>query len=419
MINSDNPPRENNAPIFLEDISITHVNGQRLGEPCLGRVVLRLSPTIMLRIESDSLPMEILDHRPEMPLVIRIGARCDIRVFQLDARFPGFTNQTLKGALGLCTSPCTVMQSDAEVQSVSFCVLNFLRFYGQTELVFGDWRIAISEEPGLSENLKLLAQTGGYAVTHTGLLERCGSETFSVKEAEHILRVLRAFLSFARGSGCGLTLVEAIGPGGGKTIMEWGTQHAETWESGENTWLPRIGGGDILSQLFPGFWKLCGDPGWNGILLTVIDWYVNSNNSPFHVGIILVQAALESLCYKIAGPNKENGKGRTGKYLSKSIHNIGLRTAIPASCRNLGDFFRNCCYVSGDGPKAIVKLRNDLVHAEKKHGSNAEAQIDALRLGQWYIEMILLKEFNYHSRYINRLALAEESPFENVPWAAK
>lgn len=430
MISSDNSPQEPNAPIFLEDISITHINGHRLEEPCSGRVVLRLFPTIMPLIESDSLPIEILSHRLEMPFVITLRASRDIQVVLLTP-FPVSTNRIFKGTLGLYKSPCIVMKSDAEVKSVSFCVLNFPKFYGQkdkwvdrgnvslrlgtTELNFGDWRIAITEDPSLSENRKLLAQTRGYAVTHTGLLELCGSETFSVQKAECVLRALRAFLSFARGSGCGLTLVKAIDPDGGKTIMEWGTQHVETWKSGEDTWLPETDGGDVLSQLFPEFWKLCVDPVWDKTLFAVIDWYLNSNNSPFHVGIILVQAALESLCHKIAGPKK--GGGPVGGYLSKSIQNIGLCTAIPSSCSNLDVFSRNCCPVRGDGPGAIVELRNDLVHANRKHKSNTEVQIEALRLGQWYIEMILLRKFNYHGRYINRLAPGGESPFKNVPWA--
>ena len=90
--------------------------------------------------------------------------------------------------------------------------------------------------------------------------------------------------------------------------------------------------------------------------------------------------------------------------------------AIPSSCAGLADFFQNCPRVDGDGPRAIVELRNDLVHAKKRHDDDAEAQIDALRLGQWYIELILLKKFKYLGRYKNRLAKSGVSPFETVAW---
>ena len=425
-INSDSLLHEPNAPIFLEDIGITHINGHRLVTPCRGRVVLRLSPTIMPLIKSDSLPMGILDSRLEMPFAITTTAGCRIEVVPLTiSPVPGSARGTIKGTLGPYKSPCLVMKSDAQVKSVTFCVLNFPQFYGRkdkwvdwggtslrlgvTELDFGDWRVSITQDPGFSENHKLLAETGGYAVTHTGLIERSGGQTFAVNEAESVLRVLRAFLSFARGSGCGLTLVEATDEVGGKTIMEWGTQHVEAWKNSEDTWFPVSDGRDILSQLFPGFWKLCGDPEWKDTLFTAIDWYLNGNEGPFHAGIILVQAALESLCYRIAGPKREGG---TGKYLSESIRQFGLCARIPSSCTHLHNAFGGL-----DGPAAIAEIRNDLVHGKKTHGKGAAVQMDALRLGQWYIEMILLKKLNYRGRYVNRLALAGKSTFENVPWA--
>ena len=278
-----------------------------------------------------------------------------------------------------------------------------------------NWRFAIEALPGLSEHLKILRRDNGYAVTHTGIIQRCDGETFCVKEVEHILRGLRAFLSFARGSACGLTLVKAVNQDGREMILEWGTTHTEPSSNGGSAWLPMRDGGDSLSQLFPGFWKLCNDSDWKETLFTAIDWYLNSKSGPFHVGIILIQAALESLCHQIAGPKRK--REFTGEYLSKSIQQIGLCTTIPPSCSNLDILFKNCSYVGGDGPKAITKLRNDLVHAKKKYDRNADTEMDALRLGQWYIELILLKEMDYHGRYRNRLTIAGESPFEGVPWA--
>ena len=426
MTRSDNSPQEPNAPIFLEDICITRINGHLLEEPCAARVVLRLSPTIMPLIESDSFPIGILDDRIEMPFVITVKDSCDIQVVRSSLRTPDSANGIARGSLGIYKSPSTVIQSDAEISSVSFGVLNFPQFHGQkdkwvdskrlgaTELVHKNLRIRITEDSSLSENAKLLNQIDGYAVTHTGVIEHCDSEIFSVKEVEHILRGLRAFLSFARGAGCGLTLVKATYPDGRTAFLEWGSAHIDPWRCGYDTWLPTItDGGDNLSQAFSGFWALRNDPNWRDVLFRTIDWYLNSKSGPFHVGIILVQAALESLCYKIAGPKK---KSSTGEFLSQSIKQFGLCTEIPQSCSNLDGFFKNCSRVDRDGLRAITELRNDLVHAKKTYGDNAEAQMDALRLGQWYIELILLKIFDYHGRYRNRLAIGGESPFEKVPW---
>ena len=427
MTSPDSSPHEPNAPIFLEDISITHINGHRLEEPCSARVILRLAPTMMPLLESDSFPIDILDSRMEMPFVVTVKNGRDIQVVRSSSRVPGSVIGTFKGFLGLYKSPLTVIQPDAKISSVSFSVLNFPQFYGQndkwvdsrrlgaTELVYKNLRITITEDANFSENAKFLNQVDGYVATHTGIIECRDRGTFSVKETEYILRGLRAFLSFCRGSGCGLTLVKAVHPDGRKTILEWGTGHTDPWRCGHDTWLPTIiDGGENLSQTFSGFWALRSDPNWRDTLFRAIDWYLNSKSGPFHVGIILVQAALESLCHKIAGPRE---KGSTGDFLSKAIRQIGLCTAIPPSCSKLAVFFENCSWVGGDGPKAIAELRNDLVHAKKTHGDNAEAQMDALRLGQWYIELILLKKFDYHGRYRNRLTIDGESPFEKVPWA--
>ncbi len=414
MTRSKNSPQKPNAPIFLEDICITSINGHCLEEPCAARVVLRLSPTIMPLIESDSFPIEILDHRMKTPFVVTVKDRCDIQVIRSGLRWPGSGSGTARGALALYKSPYTVIQSDAKIRYISFGVLNFLRFLGATELVHEDLRITITEDTNLSANAKLLDKTGGYAVTHIGRIERHDGGIFSVEKAEHILRGLRAFLSFARGAGCGLTLVKAAYPDGREAILEWGSAHTDPWRCSYNTWLTKLDGGDNLSQAFPGFWELYSDPSWRDVLSRTIDWCLNSKSSAIHVGIILVQAALESLCYKTVGPNNE---GSMGEFLSKSIGQIGLCTAIPQSCNNLDNFFKNCSRVDGNGPRAITELRNDLVNAKRKYGDSAEAQMDALRLGTWYIELILLKKFGYQGRYINRLAIAEESPFEKVPWA--
>ena len=427
MTKLNKSPQEPNAPIFLEDILITHINGHRLQEPCAARVVLRLSPTIMPLMESESFPIGILDDRMEMPFVVTVKNKCDVQVVHSSLRMPGSANGTARGSLGIYKSPFTVIRSDARISSISFSVLNFPKFFGQkdkwidskrlgaTELVHNNLQISLTQAANLSEHEKHLNETDGYGVTHTGIIERCDRKTISVKEAEHILRGLRAFLSFARGAGCGLTLVKAAYPDGGQAFLEWGSSHTDPWRCGYDTWLPTItDGGENLSQAFSGFWTLCSHPSWKDVLFRTIDWYLNSKSGPFHVGIILIQAALESLCYKIVGPKK---KGSTGEFLSKSIKKMGFCTSIPSSCRNLDVFFHNCSRVGGDGLKAITELRNDLVHAKKTYGDNAEAQIDALRLGQWYIELILLKQFDYHGRYRNRLAIAGETPFEEVPWA--
>ncbi len=430
MTKSNEFPQEPNAPIFLEEILITHINGHRLPEPCAAQVVLHLSPKIVLLIESESFPIGIVGHTEES-FVVKVKDKRDIQVILYRRSMSGFSNGTAKGAFCLYKSPITVIPADARIDSICFSVLNFPEFFGQqdkwinpnqytirlgqTKLVHNNLQIRLTQAASFPAQKKYLDQTDGYGITHTGVIQHCDGKPFSVEEAEDILRGLRAFLSFSRGAECGLVRVKAVDPEGGQSFLEWGTTHTDSWRCGNDTWLPtRPDGGENLSRAFSGFWSLYSCPDWKDVLLRTIDWYLNSKNGPFHIGIILIQTALESLCCEIVGPKK---KGEPmGKFLSESIKKIGLCTAIPSSCSNLDDFFQNCPCVGRDGPKAIVALRNDLVHAKKKYGDNAEVQIDALRLGQWYIEMILLKKLGYVGRYRNRVSDSGKGSVEDVPW---
>ena len=400
-------------------------------------------------MESEHLPILLLEHYQHRPFLITLGNGFKINVLLFynfnDVVFKKSKN-SFRGFLVPAVSPCTVAQPDTRIQSMSFSMLNFREFYGShdkktkvnekslrrlgaTKMEHHPWRIDITETPNFHENRKILEQEDGYAVSHTGLINRSDRETFLVSEAKNVLSGLRVFLSFVSGSACGLTLVKAIDEYDRELTLEWGTAHVEPWSQGTKGCLPAIGGGDSISQLFPGFWCFYNDPDWKKTLCTVIDWYFNSNNSFAHIGIILAQAALESLSYKIIRKELSANKTKelsTEKKLRKLLGIVEIDNEIPSSCKGLKDFSEQKikqrrekyedCYI-GDAPEAIVQIRNDLVHAEKKYTPiPPEAQIDAIRLSLWYIELILLRKFGYNGKYMNRLRIAGGDPYEYVPW---
>lgn len=64
-----------------------------------------------------------------------------------------------------------------------------------------------------------------------------------------------------------------------------------------------------------------------------------------------------------------------------------------------------------EDPRTFVEIRNDFVHPSAKHGPiSLEVQGEAWNLGQWYIELLLLKLIGYKGRYWNRT----ESQFDTV-----
>ena len=67
----------------------------------------------------------------------------------------------------------------------------------------------------------------------------------------------------------------------------------------------------------------------------------------------------------------------------------------------------------------LSEIRNDLVHAKMRANVCLDAYLEARDLGQWYVELLLLKLFGYNGKYANRLAYKYEDRWEPeiVPWA--
>ena len=313
-----------------------------------------------------------------------------------------------------------------------FGILNFPPFYGSNdkwkdlcggsrrlgsaEMRFDEYHMQITENDNFSENRKLLRQQDGFAVTHTGKIRHLNGATVSAETMKDILRSVRAFLSFCRGAPCGLTLVKATLPSGEERLMQWGTTHTEPWLCGYPRWLPKIEGGDVLAELFPKFYALCRDSNWKTTASTVIDWYLNANASPFHVGIILAQAALESLSYREIG--EYSGPAHRG--IANSLSAMGISTDVPTAC---GGLSRWISFLQSEGkmaiingPHSITTIRNDLVHADKRLGNIPwDAQMDALTLAQWYIEVMLLRRLGHDGPYRNRISDSTPGQVESFP----
>ena len=418
-----------NQPILLEETSITHIQEQCLPVPCPIRSILHLSPRLRPSIDSDEFP-RILSKFMDAPFHISLdtGVKIEVRIGSWNPN--GILRQSFEGSLVPVHSPCTVIPKTTRIRSVSFGVLNFRKFYGTADkwinadgmrrhlgvskLETDRWRIDITESSSFGEDRKILKQESGYAVTHTGSIECKNGEVFSVEEAENLLKGLRCFLSFAAGSACGLTLVKAVDENGRERCLMWDFTHVDPWNENKHSWLPIIDGGDSLTEVFPKFWDLFTRDKWNDTIRRAVDWYLNGSSSAIHVGIVLAQAALESLSYRI---NQKNIDSKT-KALRQALEKHGIGCEIPASCRFLKVVAQQEKWL--DGPEAITKIRNEIVHPKNRHAPiSIEALLDARNLGLQYIELMLLRSFRYRGRYVNRLAAAGVSPYENVPWAGK
>ena len=406
-----------NHPIILAETQIVDIDGQSVQTPV--RAVLRLSPRLGLNIESDDLP-PLIFKKERFRISLENGARIEVIVgsYNLGGR--------IKGTLVPVTQPCLMMDKKRPLRSVEFSILNFPRFFGQQDqwievneknqrrgaarLQAGPWLIKITAVPNLDEVRKTLKADGGCAVTHTGLITRPGGGAFCVKDVSDLLSGLRAFLSFARGASCGIANVEGKDRSGEQSWVRWGSQHVKDSDNARS-WLTTVDGGDVLTKVFPGFWQRFADETWRESIARSIDWYLNSNESAMHVGVILTQAALERLSFQILGRN--SGDGKSARILvRKALEKLSLEAQIPPSCPELEELRRVNSW--DDAPHTLVKIRNDLVHPENRHGSiSLSTNYEAWSLGQWYIELMLLKLFDYQGSYWNRLT----QELERAPWA--
>lgn len=420
-----------NEFILLEETSITHIANRQLPNPCPIQVILHLSPKIRCCIDSSELPIQLMQGNfLKEPFFITLQNNRQVKVrlgFYDPSSFPnGSSKHTFEGALVPYKSPCTVVPSNTKIQSVRFGVLNFNKFYDRqgkfvtvdkmnvrlnsVTMQHGGWQIEITSVPDLEESLKILRKDGGYAITHTGTIIRSNNEAFFVEEIESLLQGMRAFLSFFRGAGCGLTPIEGINESGNKMPIIWGTSHTEPWAGGQRSWLPQEDAGDGLSAAFNGFWNLYNDSAWNETIRKTIDWYTVSRASPVHVGIVLAQVALESLSHKI------NGRKITpfAQALSEMLRKLSIDEKVPDYCEGLKNFASQNSL--SNAPQIIAEIRNDMVHSERKHRSlSIEVSLNTLYLAQCYIEMVLLKKFKYCGRYMNRLKMVtNENPYEQI-----
>ena len=411
---------EPNQPIALATANIVEVDGLPVQTPA--RVALRLLPRPTVTIEADSLPNTVL---VKERFQIRLDNGAELETMVLASKF-GTSQRSLIPPL----QPINVIDKGLPLKKVNFGLLNFPIMYGSqciwveeahgysaiphSKMVVADWCVEITGLVNVSDVVKELQQHSGYGLTYTGSITHNDNGNISVRNAEQLLEALRAFLSFVRGAASSPTLVEGKGQDGQRSWLRWGAHHVEPWMN-LSSWFRTSNGADILSDLFPKFWSLLEtDEERKSSILRSVDWYLQSNVSPPHVGIILTVAALERLSFQVLGRERSEPMG---EYISQALEKIRTPLHIPNGYRSLTqvDSWKH-------GPHAIVGIRNDLTHPKQRYSPVSDIAIhEAWNLGQWYIEMIMLYMLTFRGKYMNRLADRgqQAEALVPVPWVEK
>ena len=410
-----------NCPILLDETRIEIVGDNRNLKRVPAKVMLNLSPVprVIIDITYHHVSFVYLGIPSTVGhlLKIRTPSDAEIKVSIAECSING----RYKARLVPTQEPVTAIQTGDELQSVKFNVVNFPKFHcrldtgDQTcmvQLRTSEWHIEIREVPEFSEVEKTLKKESGYGITHEGHIRRSDGELFSVEEAKKLLEGLHLFLSFARGAYCGITLISGNDKNGNKVWEQWGVYPTHPWftiASWFDNWE-----GKTLSEVFPGFWKRFEKESDDGPVRVALYWYLISNEGDsLEAGIVLTQAALERLAYRIVGAKS----GETGNWIGNALKKKKIDPKIPLSCQALEEFRsrEDLC----DGPHTLTVIRNHLMHSEKKRNIRVDDYSEAWDMGQRYVELLLLKLFEYDGPYINRLARKYEGKFESemVPWA--
>ncbi|MBW8639398.1 hypothetical protein K1W69_19545 [Hoeflea sp. WL0058] len=306
--------------------------------------------------------------------------------------------------------------------SATLHVLNFPEFFcvgetssdlrhqgrrlGRVFLKSLQWVVELQALPSTNTVIKELKESGGNAITHIASVTRADNSTFSCKELDTIVHDLYRFLSFARGAWTPVFGVIGYDRNGTETYLDWSQRISSPWTSCQS-WFD-VHHGETLAVAFPGFVRLMRHPKLSNACHAALYWYLRSNRAGDGVGVdgglILSQAALEGLSASVlsnAGiilPKKSKAAGK----IRAACNNLKIKTAIPSSSKRLGKWQRQGAF--SDGPEAVTKLRNELVHPERRlAGKLPSAFPEAWQLAQWYIEVILLRLCEYKGSYSHRL----------------
>ncbi len=283
------------------------------------------------------------------------------------------------GTLIPVTQPVTALNESTFISRCKFALINFPSLWGAQDihrptsdsssiiiqrmrLHADSWSIELTGVDAVMSLDYQMRRIGGSAITHAGCITRTDGSDFTLEELEVVLDALHLFLSFVRGSYCGLAFLSGQDSQRKTVWKQWGTREVEPWHGPLSTWVCP-GESEMLSAVFDGFWQRFTDPAWSDTVSKVLRWYLRSNESSEPaVGVILTQAALERLSHATKG----QGSGSTGDRIAAALTKAQIDPQIPLQCPELIVLAQQRSWEHG--PHALVDMRNDLVHPKAKVG---------------------------------------------------
>jgi len=417
-----------NAPVALFDGPVELIQTGGASQKRHVSISLEWLPTPRIRVHADgSFDFDLLGqgYKLRMP---------DGREFEVL-----WTNHEISGGAGAGPPRASgVLVSDenadsSRLDSIVFHLANGPEYMGRRATMESPpWRIVLDALPPWTEPKarKRLNALAGYAITHVGRLERTDGAPFTWADADAALEALGVLLSFARGAWTTPMLLvgKESETGARRDVWRLGGVDARTTQP---SWFNQLSNEGF--QAFGGLSSKLGDSVWAEPINHALHWFLIGNKPDVVMiegAIVLQQAAFELLAWTLLVEDRKvlsnNGmeKLRASEQIRRLLSECGIPLAVPGQ---LGDLEKIAKAENWqDGPHATTEIRNAIVHASPKrrtrilaHGHDARRE--AWMLGQWYLELILLRVFDYTGHYSNRLKASgtwRGTEVEPVPWAS-
>ena len=429
---------EANEDIELYSGAMKFTHGGKTA-PGTGTVHISWLPFPAIRFQADTQTTERIEYFDDEPTMLELLDGWEGHDFRVDVNstsaFSNSASNPVRGAIEGWNH-----ETDTELDHVLVHFINLNRFcgtnvsdglalyVGRAELKFDGWHVQVDKilKKDFQTNLK---NARGYGVTHVGKISRCDSSGFSLENCEQIRDGLYHFCSFCCGRWTGPSMFVGNDKSGNQVSHLWAIPRIAGFRDARN-WF-----GDLIEfnmrDLFPGFMKKWTDVTWKEALNNAIFWYVTANSANISIenGIVLNHVAFETLSWtylveataKVTSNNL--GNMRAAPMLRMLLVEMGIPLDIPKHFERLSAFAKsngNC-----DGPQAVTLFRNAYVHPSPRNRNRLDragidSQYEARELSMYYLEMILLRIFEYNGQISSRIAEAEYKGGETrfVPWAA-
>lgn len=423
-----------NQPVVLYEgpVALHHEKGTANGSAAL---VLRWLPSTGLRLEVDILSGQ----GPRSGASVRVEVAGAEAGALIKSTHTSLTRGVLSNRAVAIVSSIAMASAD-HLMSIGFQIVNFPNFLTPgpkagpvfgfppmvAELPCSGWRVCLTAVQDSRGILESLDETGGYAFTHLGRLERSNGSGFSVQEAEPVLHALEAFLSFARGAACSLPIQWGVGASGDIAWQRWKSPIVDPWKEGQS-WFDEHHG-DLLSELFPSFVHIYEDHSLGEPFKLALHWYqkCNTRAGGMEGAIILGLTALDLLGALMvvdqdAAMSASNyDRLPAASKLAKLLTMLRVPPVFPQRLGELAVFADKNGW--SDATVALAEIRHGYVHANRRRRSVVLAApnlatFGAWQLSLWYQELALLGLLKHRGHYQNRMTVESVGQVEPVPWA--